>query len=60
MFVVNRDGELIYNGAVDDDPNGKKDKRDVYVLSAIQAALSGSMPARRETKPYGCGVKYTN
>ncbi len=60
MFVVNRDGELIYNGAVDDDPNGKKDKRDVYVLSAIQAALSGSMPARRETKPYGCSVKYAN
>ena len=60
MFAINRDGELIYNGAVDDDPNGKKDKREVYVLSAIQAALAGSLPARWETKPYGCSVKYAD
>jgi peroxiredoxin len=60
MFVVNRNGELVYSGAVDDDAGGNKDKRDVYVLSAIQAALAGSLPARQETKPYGCSVKYAD
>ena len=58
LFVIGRDGQLLYEGAVDDDPDGKKDHRDVFVEDAIQAALSDKAPATRETKSYGCSVKY--
>lgn len=60
LFVIDPKGELIYNGAVDDDPAGNKDRRDVYVKSAIDAALAGTSPSARETKSYGCSVKYPN
>ncbi|MFH1069646.1 MAG: thioredoxin family protein [Candidatus Glassbacteria bacterium] len=60
LFVIGRNGELVYQGAVDDDPNGDKKQRNVYVASAIEAALTGKLPATRETKSYGCSVKYRN
>jgi peroxiredoxin len=60
MFVIGREGSIVYDGAVDDDPSGDKDRRTSYVGKAINAALVGSMPSVRETKPYGCSVKYAN
>ena len=60
LFVVDPKGELIYEGAVDDDPSGNKEQRTVYVKNAIDAALAGALPAVRETKSYGCNVKYMN
>ncbi|MBW7998059.1 MAG: thioredoxin family protein [Candidatus Glassbacteria bacterium] len=60
MFVVGRSGELVYQGAVDDDPNGTKESRTHYARLAIEAALVGSAPDMRETKPYGCAVKYAS
>ena len=60
LYVVGRSGELIYQGAMDDDPSGDKDRRNVYVTSAIEAALTGSAPSTRETRSYGCSVKYKN
>ena len=60
MFVIGKDGKLVYTGAVDDDPNGEKAKqeREQYLVNAITAALAGEAPARKVTKPYGCSVKY--
>jgi peroxiredoxin len=60
MFVINPNGGLVYDGAVDNDPQGNKDNRMVYVKEAIEAALVGAVPEKQETKPYGCSVKYAD
>ncbi|HUU28401.1 MAG TPA: redoxin domain-containing protein [archaeon] len=49
MFVIDREGRLVYSGAVDDDPGGNKEKRELYLEAAIQAALQNQEPAKSET-----------
>ena len=59
VFVINRDGVLVYQGAIDDDAAGEKgaEARN-YVADALDD-LTGGKPVRlAETKPYGCSVKY--
>ncbi len=60
MYVVDKEGVLRYNGAIDDDPRGKKkaEERTNYVTQAVQALKEGKEVAKSETKPYGCSVKY--
>jgi sensor domain CHASE-containing protein len=60
MFVVDGQGNLIYAGAIDDDPEGKRaaSERLLYVDLALQATLHGVDLSICETKPYGCSVKY--
>ena len=47
-----------YNGAIDNDPRGKKVKTDNYVDITLGALLEGSEVKTPKTKPYGCSVKY--
>ena len=63
MFIVNPQGQLIYNGAIDDksttdasDINGAKN----YVSEALQEAKAGQPVAMATTRPYGCSVKYAD
>jgi peroxiredoxin len=63
MFVINPQGQLIYNGAIDDKPtpdlsdiNGAKN----YVSEALQEAQAGQPVAVATTRPYGCSVKYAD
>jgi len=60
MFVVGKDGKIAYNGAIDDDPSGRKAKveRVNYVDRGLTAERSGKAPDPAATKPYGCSVKY--
>ena len=60
MFVIDEQGKLIYNGAIDDDPRGGKGKteRINYVDSGLTAHAGGKSPDPSTTKPYGCSVKY--
>ncbi|MCE5273416.1 redoxin domain-containing protein [bacterium] len=60
VFVIDREGRLVYSGAVDDDPGGEKPpaQRTQYLDLAIRAALDGKEPERSETRSYGCPVKY--
>lgn len=63
MFVINPEGILIYNGAIDsirsarraDIPNAEN-----YVVSALTSAMKGEPVATPLTRPYGCSVKYRN
>ncbi len=62
-YVIDQEGKLIFNGALDCDPRGQKAvaEREVYPVAAIQAALAGQTPAVQTTPPsavYGCTVKY--
>jgi peroxiredoxin len=60
MFIVGKDGKIAYNGAIDDDPGGRKAKtaRVNFVDSGLVAERSGKTPDPAATKPYGCSVKY--
>jgi len=61
MYVINPQGALIYQGAIDDIPSA--DIEDLktaknYVSAALDAAMNGKPVAVSTTKSYGCSVKY--
>ena len=62
MFVIDKNGVLVYDGAIDDQPDPFHDpsKAKNYVSEAIDALLAGKPVTVTETKPYGCSVKYAD
>lgn len=63
MFVINPEGTLIYDGAIDDKPT--TDVADVkgaknYVTAALTEAMAGQPVQVASTRPYGCSVKYAD
>ncbi len=60
IFIINAEGKLVYNGALDDDPRGQKskDQKVNYVALALEALLNGKEVTPALTQPYGCTVKY--
>lgn len=55
MYVVDRKGKLVYNGAIDD---RKEQERVNHVAAALEDLLADKPVATSRTDPYGCGVKY--
>jgi peroxiredoxin len=62
MYVIDKNGVLVYQGAMDDKPDPQHDPRTArnYVREAVDASLAGKPVEVSQTKPYGCGVKYAN
>jgi peroxiredoxin len=61
MFIVGKDGTLLYSGGIDNDPDGDKGAATVnYVRQALTEILGGSAVSVPETKSYGCSVKYAD
>jgi peroxiredoxin len=60
MFVIDKSGTLVYDGAIDDQPTPDHDPRKArnYVREAVEKTLAGEKVSVSQTKPYGCGVKY--
>lgn len=61
MFVIDKEGILIYSGAIDDIPSADEvdiGKAKNYVASALDAAMAGKKVATSCTSAYGCSVKY--
>ena len=61
MIVINREGVVVYNGAIDDKPT--TDLADVagatnFVSAALADAMANRPVATPSTQPYGCDVKY--
>jgi alkyl hydroperoxide reductase subunit AhpC len=61
MVVINPQGVVIYDGAIDDKPT--TDLSDVpgatnYVSLALEQAMAGKPVQTPATRPYGCSVKY--
>lgn len=61
VFVVDSNGNLAYNGAVDDRPS--VDPSDIpgarsFICEALDALLAGKPVPIAQTPPYGCSVKY--
>ncbi len=59
-FIINPDGKLVYKGAFDNDPRGNmpETERVNYVKQVVDDLLTNKEPSVKETKPYGCSVKY--
>lgn len=60
MYVINAEGTLAYQGAIDDKPSTDSD--DIpgarnYVEAALDEVLEGKPVTTGQTKPYGCGMK---
>ncbi|MFZ9024099.1 MAG: thioredoxin family protein [Anaerohalosphaeraceae bacterium] len=63
MFVIDKEGKIVYQGAIDNAPLGKKpiDQEQVnYVDKALAELLADKKVEIAKTKPYGCSVKYAN
>ena len=62
MYVINKAGVLVYEGAIDNKADPFHDPRTAnnYVTDAVNALLADKPVAVTETKPYGCGVKYAD
>jgi len=58
MYIVDAAGTLVYQGAIDDDPRGRKEEKLNYVAQALDELLAGKPVSVAETKAYGCSVKY--
>jgi peroxiredoxin len=61
MFLINPEGVVIYQGAIDSIKSAKsKDiaKATNYVKVAYHSAIAGEPIEKSTTTPYGCGVKY--
>jgi peroxiredoxin len=60
MFVIDSEGVLRYQGAIDDNPLGGKNPEDVtnYVVNAVRQLGNGEKVDPEQIKPYGCKVKY--
>ena len=63
MFVIDPNGKLIYEGAIDnrptpdpDDINGAQN----YVSQALIEAMAGKAVTTPSTRSYGCSVKYAD
>jgi peroxiredoxin len=63
MYVIDPQGKVIYEGAIDD--HATPDISDIkgadnYLNDALMEAMAGKPVAHAYTRSYGCAVKYTN
>lgn len=63
MVVISPEGEIMYNGAIDDRPS--TDIADLegatdYLSLALDAAMAGEPVEVSRTEPYGCAIKYAD
>lgn len=63
MYVINKEGILIYHGAIDDkkspDPTDIASAKN-YVDAALKETLAGKPVSTPKTEAYGCSVKYAD
>ena len=61
MFVIDPEGKMIYQGAIDDNSSANKEDAKTaknYVRAALESAMAGQPVEVPATAPYGCSVKY--
>jgi len=57
MFVIDPQGQLVYDGGLDDSPMGRGPGTN-YVDAALADLAAARPVATAGAKPYGCSVKY--
>ena len=61
MFVINPEGKIVYEGAIDSKPSSNASdipSSTNYVKVALEESMAGKTVSTANTKPYGCSVKY--
>ncbi|PZR71846.1 MAG: thioredoxin family protein [Chthoniobacterales bacterium] len=61
MFVINPEGKIVYEGAIDSKPSSNASdipSSTNYVKVALEESLAGKIVSNPTTRPYGCSVKY--
>jgi peroxiredoxin len=58
LFVIDANGKIVYQGAIDDTPMGDPASSKNYVSQAVDELLAGKEVSEAQTKSYGCSVKY--
>jgi peroxiredoxin len=61
MFVINPEGKIIYEGAIDSKATPNPDdisSSTNYVKVALDESMNGKPVSNSNTRPYGCSVKY--
>lgn len=61
MYVINRRGRIVYEGAIDNAPLGNVpagQELTNYVDKALEEMTTGRRVSTTKTDPYGCSVKY--
>jgi alkyl hydroperoxide reductase subunit AhpC len=63
MFIINPQGVLIYDGAIDS--KASTDQSDIasatnYVSQALDESMAGKPVSTPTSRPYGCSVKYAH
>lgn len=57
VYVVGKDGKLMYHGAFDDREQPEQKGKTAYVDNAVAAALAGKAAVPAEAKSWGCSIK---
>lgn len=57
VFLFNKEGKLVYHGAIDDNANGPDEVTRKHAIVAIDESLAGKDIAVNETKSVGCTIK---
>jgi peroxiredoxin len=60
VFVIDPNGNIVYHGAIDNNPDTDDDKSKLknYLVPALDAVLSDKAVELKQTEAYGCSVKY--
>jgi peroxiredoxin len=61
MYIVNKEGALVYQGAIDSIPSSNPKKiaeATNYVTEALDSMKAGTPIEVTDSQPYGCTVKY--
>jgi peroxiredoxin len=61
MYIVNPEGKLVYEGAIDNKPTtvvADIKTATNYVKVALDSSMTGKSVSQTVTRPYGCSVKY--
>ena len=63
MYIIDRDGKLIYAGGIDDKRSARIEDIQIaknYVRVALDEALAGRPVSVSTSQPYGCSIKYSS
>jgi hypothetical protein len=61
LFIMDKNGILVYQGAIDDQPDTDLKSIPIaknYVAMALDEMIAGKMVSIKSTQSYGCSVKY--
>lgn len=57
VFLFNKDGKLVYHGAIDDNANGEDEVTRKHLSIAIDETIGGKDVSTKKTKSVGCSIK---